>query len=189
MQKLSQGVRRGATKWSEWCQLLKEYHPARSRHVFPRSPVSGSFENGLSVYANLDQQHVCSEKGVISCYLGIMRNPEMENVLSASHPDLKSMNLWPISCTRAFWRYELLFSGSPWTWSNRRRNSRKALQPKIDPQSRSWRKSPAKRSVSRSMSLDPTLRYLHRITTWRNCEDFLPDGVAQPTSQEHILND
>ena len=30
---------------------------------------------------------------VISCYLGIMRNPEMENVLSASHPDLKSMNL------------------------------------------------------------------------------------------------
>lgn len=111
------------------------------------------------------------------------------NPLSASHPDLKSMNLWPISCTRAFWRYELLFSGSPWTWSNRRRNSRKALQPKIDPQSRSWRKSPAKLSVSRSMSLDPTLRYLHRITTWRNCEDFLIDGVAQPTSQEQILND
>jgi hypothetical protein len=39
------------------------------------------------------------------------------------------------------------------------------------------------------MSLDPTLRYLHRITTWRNCEDFLIDGVAQPTSQEQILND
>lgn len=51
-----------------------------ARHVFP-TWINNMFvpRRGLS--------------HVISCYLGIMRNPEMENVLSASHPDLKSMNL------------------------------------------------------------------------------------------------
>ena len=128
------------------------------------------------------------EKGVISCYLGIMRNPEMESPVCFSSR-FKVYESMTNQLYKGFLTIWTSLSGSPWTWSNRRRNSRKALPPKIDPQSRSWRKSPAKLSVSRSMSLDPTLRYLHRITTWRNCEDFLIDGVAQPTSQEQILND